>query len=43
MTTFLEDQKLVQHEINKEMKDSYIDYAMKRYRRPRPSRRKRRA
>lgn len=28
MTTFLEDQKLVQHEINKEMKDSYIDYAM---------------
>lgn len=28
MTTFLEDQKLIQHEINKEMKDSYIDYAM---------------
>lgn len=28
MATFLEDQKLVQHEINKEMKDSYIDYAM---------------
>ncbi|MCI8609958.1 MAG: DNA gyrase subunit A [Firmicutes bacterium] len=28
MATFLEDQKLIQHEINKEMKDSYIDYAM---------------
>ena len=28
MTTFLEDQKMIQHEINKEMKDSYIDYAM---------------
>ena len=28
MTTFFEDQKLIQHEINKEMKDSYIDYAM---------------
>lgn len=28
MVTFLEDQKLIQHEINKEMKDSYIDYAM---------------
>ena len=28
MTTFLEDQKLIQHEINKEMKDSYIDYAL---------------
>ena len=28
MSTFLEDQKLIQHEINKEMKDSYIDYAM---------------
>ena len=28
MATFFEDQKLIQHEINKEMKDSYIDYAM---------------
>ncbi|MFR8853793.1 MAG: hypothetical protein ACLVHQ_02255 [Oscillospiraceae bacterium] len=28
MTYVLEDQKLIQHEINKEMKDSYIDYAM---------------
>ena len=28
MATFLEDHKLIQHEINKEMKDSYIDYAM---------------
>ena len=28
MATFLEDQKLIQHEINKEMQDSYIDYAM---------------
>ena len=28
MTTFLEDQRLIQQEINKEMKDSYIDYAM---------------
>ena len=28
MTTFLVDQKMIQHEINKEMKDSYIDYAM---------------
>lgn len=28
MATFFEDHKLIQHEINKEMKDSYIDYAM---------------
>ena len=28
MTTFLEDQKMLQHEIHDEMKQSYIDYAM---------------
>ena len=28
MTTFLEDQKMIQHEIHDEMKNSYIDYAM---------------
>ena len=28
MATFLEDQKLIQHEINDEMQNSYIDYAM---------------
>ena len=28
MATFFEDQKLIQPGINKEMKDSYIDYAM---------------
>ena len=28
MTTLLEDQKLRQHEIHEEMKQSYIDYAM---------------
>lgn len=42
MTTFLEDQKLIQHEINKEMKDSYIDYAMSVIVGPCPSRRQRR-
>ena len=28
MTTLLEDQKMLQHEIHDEMKQSYIDYAM---------------
>ena len=28
MTSFLDDVKLIQHEIHDEMKDSYIDYAM---------------
>ena len=28
MATFLEDQKLIQHEISDEMQNSYIDYAM---------------
>ena len=28
MTTLLEDQKMLQHEIYDEMKNSYIDYAM---------------
>ena len=28
MTTLLEDQKMLQHEIHDEMKNSYIDYAM---------------
>ena len=28
MTTLLEDQRMIQHEIHDEMKNSYIDYAM---------------
>ena len=28
MTTLLEDNKMLQHEIHDEMKKSYIDYAM---------------
>ena len=28
MDNLIEDQKLIQHEIYKEMKNSYIDYAM---------------
>ena len=43
MTTLLEDQKMLQHEIHDEMKNSYIDYAMSVIVRPRPSGRARRS